>query len=216
MTPPIQEPSSARDTSGLNWSSRQLARRPANGAGQKNPWIALFAGGTTAATDTWMPVPFPEVAYDPALVVLGDIFDLTTTDTGDPGNTRYNIITIPKGVYYAELWSEWGNIITDGSNNFGYAVQDMFYNAAPNSLLSGNEFSRASADWPKNAATSDFEMESNPFLFTAHELFMNETSWNWDPWAKQTTGIDRALSGVRLYLEARLYSDVSTWTFDSV
>ena len=29
MTPPIQDPSSARDQSGLGWATRQLARRPA-------------------------------------------------------------------------------------------------------------------------------------------------------------------------------------------
>lgn len=217
MTQPVQEPTTQRSVSGLDWGQSQLARRPpiVNAAGY--PWIVIYDGSTTAPTNTWMPVPFTSLAYDPALVTLGGgIFDVDTTDTGDPGNTRYRIITAKKGVYYAELWTEWDNVAADGANDFGYAVQDMFHPAAPNSLLTNVEYSRASADWPKNDTTSDFEMQDNNFLFSSWTVFLNQTNWAWDPYGKQTTGVDRDLSGIRLYIVALPYGDGTNWTFDSI
>jgi hypothetical protein len=214
---PLQPQSQARFLSKVTRRVRKVEHRyRESAAGGKDPWIVIYDGATTAATNIWMPVPFSQLVYDPALVTLGDIFDVDTTDTGDIGNTRYRIKTIPKGVYYAELWTGWGQVTTDGASNYGYAVQDMFHTGAPNSLAASNEYSRASADWPKNPTVSDHEMVDNPFLFSAFTLFLNQTNWTWDPYAKQTTGSNRDLDGNRLYIEYRGYSDNASWTYDSV
>src|SRR5574337_1069498 len=116
MTTPIQEPTTQRDVAGGQWATSQLARRPPVVSASGYPWIAIFNGATTAPSGTYMPIPFTQLAYDPALVTLGaGVFDVDTTDTGDPGNTRYRILTLRKGVYYVELWTTWGSVGTDGA-----------------------------------------------------------------------------------------------------
>lgn len=217
MTAPIQEPTDQRSISGLQWKTAQLARRPPLVAPRVNPWMAIFDGTAVVPTGTWMPVNFQQLAYDPLLVTLGDIFDYDTTDTGDTGNTRFRIQTRKKGVYYAELWTAWDEVLTDGANDHGYVVQDLFYNAHPNSLFGADpEVSTASADWPKNDTTGDFEIKDSPYLYSTWTIFLNANSKTWDPWALQTTGIDRGLTGQRLYVEYLPFSDVSTWTFEII
>ena len=219
MTRPIYEPTPSRTDAYLGFGQDQLFRRPAptpDTAGGANPWIVIFGGAASPTTGTWWPVPFENVAYDPALVTLGDIFDLTITDTGDPGNDRYEIITKVKGVYRAELVTQWDEVTTDGSNTYGYAVQNLFFGGLPNSLLFPPEAHRGSADWPKNNTVSDHEMLDNPYLITNATIFSASTDFHWTPRGKQTTGVTRGLGGVKLYIEAMQYSDASTWTYDSV
>jgi hypothetical protein len=215
VTQPVQEPSPQRVDSSLAWGERQLRRRPAPvcSAGG-DPWVFIDSGATTAPDNTWMPVPFEQICYDPGLVTQGDIFDWESTDVGDPGNDRWEVRCVLEGWYYEELITYWQNLGTDGSNDFGYAVhQERPFVSGVAAVLYPEL--RASADWPKNDITSDFEMLDNPYLRSSSRVWLPGDN-KWKPQAKQTTGVDRDLSGIKFLLVYLGASDSSDWTCESV
>ena len=53
MTPPIQDPSSARDQSGLGWATRQLARRPAPAVAAT---VSIPTASLISSTQTLSPI----------------------------------------------------------------------------------------------------------------------------------------------------------------
>lgn len=223
MTAPIQEPNLYRHASGLQFGQNQLFRRPSPSLPSAvNPWISLSDGATIApASGAFMPIPLTILSFNPNLVTQGDIFDWTTTDTGDPGNFRFVLTTIPEGWYAYELVTVWDQVTTPGVNDLGAATQRIVWNPGLNSPFNDNDH-RYSADWLSNTyLEGNFEMLDNPWLRGNSKVFIGpaggggaQSPREWLLTAKQTTGSDRGLSGVWFYVEYLGADDSAEWTFE--
>lgn len=182
--------------------------------GTAQPWIALSGGAATAPSGTVWPIPFADLTYDPALVTQGVIFDWAITDTGDTGNDRFELETLLEGWYEWELVTQWDQVTTGGTVEFGYAMQRISFTPGLNSPFGDNDL-RNSADWFDFDLHPEFEMVDNPWLRGGGVLFADGAK-TWLPTATQVTGVDRGLSGILLRVVYRGADDSAGWTFATV
>lgn len=222
MTQPIQEPSTDRALQGFAYARDQIFRRPAPvaaaaGGGLGIPDLIIANGGTTVNGNTWIPVPFEDLWY-PASTTLGDVFDAVVTDSGDPGNDRWEVSTDPEGWFAFELITEWDQTSTPSSTDFGAATQRMTWDTALG-FTWAETYNRESADWlgDTSPAYEGFEMFDNSRL-TQFRILHVPANKTWKPLGLHRTGAatSRGLSGIICkfwYLGA---DDMSGWTVDSV
>lgn len=196
-------------------------RWAATGATSIFPWVWLQNGATTIPHNTEWPIPFEDLVYDPALVVKGDIFDWTITDAGDPGNDRFQLSSRMEGFYEVHLHTFWDQTTTNGTEDFAYFRQMLrIWNNAENSVLYEN---RSSADWLRDDINSTHGLSDGPGEqfnngnLNLHDVLYDAGGSNpWKPTARQTTGVNRGLSGIALLVIFRGVTNASEWTSETV
>lgn len=177
------------------------------------PDLVISFGATIAPTDTWMPIPFEDLAYPPT-TTLGDIFSANVTDVGDTGQDRWEITTHEAGWYAYELVTAWDQVGTAGTEDFASVTQRVTFNTV-GGFAFFNEDNRDAADWNSPTATTSFEIFDTSLLHSFYVLWV-PASRVWKPSAIQRTGVDRGLSGHAMKFWFLGADDLSTWTFDSV
>jgi len=223
MTRPIYEPTPGRTDRALGFSSDQLFRRPApRTRGVCSEWIALQNGGTTIPTDTNFPVPFAELVYDPGVTTVGSspaTFDWDITDTGDPGNDRFELITRPEAWYEYNLRTGWDQVATNGTEPFAFFRHSLDIKNI--SLTTSYYTNYASADWLRDDV--DGGTSNNPGEQIGNQGFLNLSdvvylagNRIWKIEALQTTGVDRGLSGIELHVRMLCPTDSSEWVTELV
>ena len=214
MTRPIFEPSTSRTEAKLGFGSDQLFRRPAPRPALQWPQVILALGSTTAADNTWMPVPFTEYwkRNDPN----DEYFTLTQTDAGDPGNDRWQLsMASPSGTegrYILDcvvLWDEVGSAPCTGYEH----LEVNFWNNSETinvcQIANDNAWSCEQSIYQRISALWD----ADPFWGASG----NDGGVVCKPRARQTTGASRTLGG--MYLKLTWYDDIGTiddWVHDVV
>jgi hypothetical protein len=181
------------------------------------PTIIIYGGGTTAASGTWMPIPFSVLGINPEAGIEGDYFSWSITDLGDTGNDRYEITTHEKGWYEWELVTHWDQTSTGGTISYGHAVQRITFDSVSGFSFDDSDL-RNAADWLDTdlvGGSGSFEMLDNPWLRGTGKIHV-PGGRVWKPVAKQVTGTSRGLSGIQFritYIETDLITD---WTFEVI
>lgn len=189
------------------------------------PDLILSGGATTAAHDTEMPVPFSDYATPhtatgsgPTIIrssALGSLFSLNITDDGDAGNDRFRVTSLIEGFWAGELITQWDQTSTGGSEEFGYAIQTLTWESVTGFGFSPTTF-RDSSDWMDADLHPLFEFVDNSYLRTwmpPHYVPANKV---WKFVAKQTTGVNRGLSGISAKFWFIAADSLAGWTSDSV
>jgi hypothetical protein len=187
---------------------------PLGPSGLGIPDLILSGGSTTIADNTTKPVPFPDVSY-PNRTLIGSHYDLNTTDTGDIGNTRYEVTSLRQGWYAADLLTQWDQTATGGTNEFGYAMQRITWTVVSGFGFSPTEY-RDAADWMDADVHPLFEFVNNSYLRTWISPHYVPANRVWQMTAIQRTGISRGLSGIYMKFWFLGADTLTDWTFDTV
>lgn len=206
MTQPVQEPSTERYVSGVEYRTRQLARRPAiTHPKVAFPWVRIGQYSRTVPDSITSLLASRFLQYDPALVQEGVDYSWTTTSVGESHDTW--LITVVQEAFYA-----WDVVLNIGVN--GALVNDAGLIELYMTNVIGNEIDMVYEAWDifdTGTFTAGGQGEGHFVVHAAGLTWIaagRQLRWS----VVQSTGANLEIGVDRITVMRMLTTEATTWT----